>query len=65
MSGRIGALEEVVRLLESARGDLAALEKPSFDEKRMEADLTTALSAAKSALGTAGRVEMEGTEPVP
>ncbi len=50
------ALEEVVRLLESVRGGIGAMEKPDFDDGRVDGHVVTALSAARAALGViAGR----------
>ena len=56
MEQQRGALEEVVSLLESVRGDLATIEKPTFEEKQMDGYLVTALSAARSALGISSRL---------
>jgi hypothetical protein len=49
------SLEEVVRLLESVREGIAAMEKPDFDEGRVDGYVVTALSAARAALSIAGR----------
>jgi hypothetical protein len=54
------SLEEVVRLLESVREGIAAMEKPDFDDGRVDGYVVTALSAARAALSIAGRRE----EPV-
>jgi hypothetical protein len=55
------SLEEAVRLLESVRRSVAALEKPGFDDKRVESHVVTALSAARAALSVArGRDEPAG-----
>ena len=55
MEQQRGALDEVVRLLESARADLGSIEKPSFEEKQMDGYLLTALSAARAASSIASR----------
>ncbi len=47
-------LEEVVRLLESVRGGIGRMDKPDFDDKRLDSYVVTALSAARSALNIAG-----------
>jgi hypothetical protein len=57
-------LEEAVRLLEAVGRSVAALEKPDFDDKRVESHVVTALSAARAALSVAQRREpAEGGEP--
>ncbi len=65
MEQQRGALDEVVRLLESARADIDTIEKPSFEEKQMDGYLLTALSAARAALNIASRPgnPMEAREP--
>ena len=59
------ALEDAVGLLESAKSGLSSIEKPSFDEKRMEGYVITALSATRSALNVADGLEdtPEAEEP--
>ncbi len=54
-------IEEVVRLLESARLDPA--EGLDFDDKRVESYLVSALSAARSALNIAARRENPADGP--
>jgi hypothetical protein len=46
-------LEEVVRLLESVREGIGRMDKPDFDDKRLDSYVVTALSAARSALNIA------------
>jgi hypothetical protein len=46
-------LEEVVRLLESARSGPPAGYDPDFDDGRVDSYIVTALSAAKTALNVA------------
>jgi hypothetical protein len=47
------ALEEVVRLLESARTGPTPEHRPDFDDGRVDSYVVAALSAAKSALNVA------------
>jgi hypothetical protein len=44
------SLEEVVRLLESVREGIGRMDKPDFDDGRVDAHVVTALSAARAAL---------------
>ena len=46
-------LEEVVRLLESVREGIGQMDKPDFDDKRVDSCVVTALSAVRSALNVA------------
>jgi hypothetical protein len=46
-------LEEVVRLLESVREGIGRMDKPDFDDKRVDSCVVTALSAVRSALNVA------------
>ena len=46
-------LEEVVRLLESARSGPGARHAPDFDDGRVDSYIVAALSAAKTALNVA------------
>ena len=59
-------LEEVVRLLESARTGLSPDHDPDFDDGRVDSYVVAALSAARSALnvasGRADAAEMSGPE---
>jgi hypothetical protein len=48
-SERRESLEEVIRLLESVREGIGLMDKPDFDDKRVEGYVVTALSAARSA----------------
>ena len=59
-------LEEVVRLLESVREGIGAMEKPDFDDGRTDGYVVTSLSAAKAALGIVARraSQMETDESV-
>ena len=50
-------LEEVVRLLESVRGGIGRMDKPDFDDGRVDAHVVTALSAARAALNLVGQRE--------
>lgn len=55
-------LEEVVRLLESARGGADPGYSPDFDDGRVDSYLVAALSAARTALNVAaGRETPEET----
>ena len=55
-------LEEVVRLLESARTDLTTDQDPDFDDGRVDSYVVAALSAARSALNIAsGRGDEAGS----
>lgn len=56
------ALEEAVRLLESARGGPAG--EGDFDNARLEGHLTTALTATRAALAVANRDAGEGPPEV-
>jgi len=60
-------LEEVVRLLKSVRDGVGAMERPDFDDGRVDAHVVTALSAAKAALGVVAqrenRAEADQTGP--
>lgn len=58
-------LEEVVRLLESVREGIGRMDKPDFDDGRVDAHLVTALSAARAALNIVARREnpVEAGEP--
>ncbi len=60
-SEQLKIIEEVVRLLESAR--LNPAEGPDFDDKRVESHVVTALSAARSALNIAAGRENPAGEP--
>ncbi len=51
------SLEQVVRLLESVREGIGRMDKPDFDDGRVDAHVVTALSAAKAALNLAGQRE--------
>jgi hypothetical protein len=44
------SLEQVVRLLESVREGIGRMDKPDFDDGRVDAHVVTALSAARAAL---------------
>ena len=58
---RLKTLEEVVRLLESARTGPTPGYDPDFDDGRVDSYVVAALSAAKSALNVAsGRGESAG-----
>ena len=46
-------LEEVVRLLESVRDGIGRMDKPDFDDGRVDGYVVTALSAARAALNIA------------
>ena len=48
-------LEEVVRLLESVRDGIGRMDKPDFDDGRVDGYVVTALSAARAALNIAAR----------
>ena len=48
-------LEEVVRLLESVREGIGRMDKPDFDDGRVDAHVVTALSAARAALKVVGQ----------
>jgi molybdopterin biosynthesis enzyme len=48
-------LEEVVRLLESVRDGIGRMDKPGFDDGRVDGYAVTALSAATAALKIATR----------
>lgn len=50
---RIRTLEEIVHLLESIKVDPTRLSELDFDDARVDGYLTTALSAARSALAVA------------
>jgi hypothetical protein len=52
-SERRESLEEVIRLLESVREGIGRMDKPDFDDKRLDSYVVTALSAARSALNIA------------
>jgi hypothetical protein len=51
------SLEQVVRLLESVREGIGRMDKPDFDDGRVDAHVVTALSAARAALNLAGQRE--------
>ena len=51
------SLEEVVRLLESVREGIGRMDKPDFDDGRVDAHVVTALSAIRAALNLAGQRE--------
>ena len=51
------SLEQVVRLLESVREGIGRMDKPDFDDGRVDAHVVTALSAAKAALNLVGQHE--------
>jgi hypothetical protein len=51
------SLEEVVRLLKSVREGIGRMDKPDFDDGRVDAHVVTALSAARAALSLAGQRE--------
>ncbi len=51
------SLEEVVRLLESVREGIGRMDKPDFDDGRVDAHVVTALSAARAALNLVGQRE--------
>ena len=48
-------LEEVVRLLESVREGIGRMDKPDFDDGRVDGYVVTALSAVRAALNIAAR----------
>ena len=50
-------LEQAVRLLESVREGIGRMDKPDFDDGRVDAHVVTALSAAKAALNLVGQHE--------
>jgi hypothetical protein len=50
-------LEEVVRLLKSVREGIGRMDKPDFDDGRVDAHVVTALSAARAALNLVGQRE--------
>ena len=58
-------LEEVVRLLESARMDMDAMDRPSFEDGRVDSYVVTALTAARAAMNIAAQRENspEALEP--
>jgi hypothetical protein len=51
------SLEQVVRLLESVREGIGRMDKPDFDDGRVDAHVVTALSATRAALNLAGQRE--------
>ena len=51
------SLEQVVRLLESVREGIGRMDKPDFDDGRVDAHVVTALSAARAALNLAAQRE--------
>ena len=51
------SLEQVVRLLESVREGIGRMDKPDFDDGRVDAHVVTALSAARAALNLVGQRE--------
>jgi hypothetical protein len=56
-SEQLESLEQVVRLLESVREGIGRMDKPDFDDGRVDAHVVTALSAARAALNLAGQRE--------
>ncbi len=59
-------LEEVVRLLGSVREGIGRMDRPDFEDGRVDAHVVTALSAARAALnvGGGGADPSGGGEPV-
>ena len=51
------SLEQVVRLLESVREGIGRMDKPDFDDGRVDAHVVTDLSAARAALNLVGQRE--------